>query len=781
MFSKLSLALAITACLAVPGAAFGADASKCIDVGTFPQEVRTFHQTQNGLIDNDVLSVAVAEDGVVYAGTAKGLCALRDGKWAAVEGFSGAPVPLVAAGHGQMPMAVFQGSLRVITTGAALASLPPTASTPDQLNCLTMAGGIYLGTAKGLFRLNVNRFVPVTGLNELLEGDLSVRAIAAGPNGELAVAAAAGLFYSTDGKNWQALYPKAGKRSWAPSDVRGVAFDAAGKLWFASPQGCGALQDGWTLYTGQEGLPYDDFTSITASPDGKVWFGTKMGALHFDGDHWAYRQGLRWLPHDEVRDIAVDAKGNAWCATSQGVGCIGFRPMTLAEKANFYEDEIDRYNRRTEFGYVLEASLKGPGDKSEATQHDSDNDGLWTAMYGAGECFAYAATKDPKAKARAKQAFEALRQLYVVTQGGSQPSKPGFVARTILPVSGHNPNETHYTAEKDRKTKEHDQKWKVLHPRWPVSADGKWYYKCDTSSDELDGHYFLYALYYDLVADTEAEKARVRELVCGLTDHMVEHGFNLVDWDGTHTRWAVFGPKQINHDVDWWAERGLNSLSMLSYLSVAEHISGDAKYRVAADTLVKEHSYAMNTIVPKVAFGAGSGNQSDDEMAFMSYYNLLNYEKDPELRNFYLFSFARYWMIEEPEMNPFFNYCYDVRCDGQVFTDTFGAIPLSPRGDWLKDSAETLVRFPLDRLNWRHDNSKRIDIIPLSGIAREGMGARGKGHRVNGKVIPVDESFFNHWNCDQWALVTGGGGNAIADGAVFLLPYYMGLYHGYVK
>ena len=51
-------------------------------------------------------------------------------------------------------------------------------------------------------------------------------------------------------------------------------------------------------------------------------------------------------------------------------------------------------------------------------QPDSDNDGLWTGMYGAGECFAYASTKDPAAKHRATKAFEALRFLSLVTQGG---------------------------------------------------------------------------------------------------------------------------------------------------------------------------------------------------------------------------------------------------------------------------------------------------------------------------------------------------------------------------
>jgi len=41
------------------------------------------------------------------------------------------------------------------------------------------------------------------------------------------------------------------------------------------------------------------------------------------------------------------------------------------------------------------------------------------------------------------------------------------------------------------------------------------------------------------VADTVEEKERVREVVRDLTDHLVQHGFNLVDFDGTPTRWGI--------------------------------------------------------------------------------------------------------------------------------------------------------------------------------------------------------------------------------------------------
>ena len=67
---------------------------------------------------------------------------------------------------------------------------------------------------------------------------------------------------------------------------------------------------------------------------------------------------------------------------------------------------------------------------------------------------------------------------------------------------------------------------------------------------------------------------------------------------------------------------------------------------------------------------------------------------------------------------------------------------------------------------------------PAFGFARR---TQRTGLRVNGKVLPVDERFFNHWNHNPFSLDTGGNGNELADGAVFLLPYYMGLYHGFIK
>ncbi|MFB3826378.1 MAG: hypothetical protein ACE15B_06395 [Bryobacteraceae bacterium] len=707
----------------------------------FDQQVRRFYGAADGLPSEDVSAIA-ASGGEVYAATPRGLARFSGGKWSVVLA---RPVSLAGLYNGRV-LAVSEGWLYI--DGRRTVEAPAGAR--------ALSGRLF-ATDTGVFALDGGR------LERL--GDLTaVRGVAESAGGEIVAAAESGL-YRYAGGAWRPLYPEQGNRRWAPRDVRAVAFDSRGRLWFAAPQGAGVFDGQWRLFTGADGLPYDDFTALAASDS--AWFGTTRGALRFDGRTWEFRQGLRWLPADGVRGVALTADGDAWFATAHGAGCIWNRRMTFPEKARFFEDEIDARHRRTPYGYVLAVTVKRPGDPSEFTQHDSDNDGLWTAMYGAGECFAWAATRDPAARRRADAAFEALRFLSTVTQGGKPPAPPGFIARTVLPASAGDPNASAYTREKDQQFRAtRDPHWKILAPRWPLSADGQWYWKADTSSDELDGHYFFYGVYYDLAAG-EAERRRVRELVSALTGHLLDHNFTLVDWDGTPTRWGVFNPEALNRDPVWYAERGLNSLSILTYLKIAEHITGETRFGEAYRRLIREHGYAANTLVPKIANGIGSGNQSDDEMAFMDYYNLLRLERDPELLRIYRASLARYWREERYEMNPLFNYIY-------------AAASGLKGGAWVGESLETLQRYPLDRFNWKHVNSYRTDVAPLPETVRGDRRGRA-GMRRNGFVIPIDERFVDHWNHDPYQLDQGGDGRLLADGASFLLPYYLGLYHGFVE
>ncbi|MBX3177187.1 MAG: hypothetical protein KF886_07505 [Candidatus Hydrogenedentes bacterium] len=706
--------------------------------GRFGQDVAEKYTTEHGLPSNNVAHLAIVE-GAVVAVTDQGAARFEDGAWKAD--------PYSTQEH-LFNDAVWRDDHRVVASD------------------------------RGLFRR-----VEGAEAVELVPG--AARQLAESPEGYLVAATETGLYRET-GNGFEAISVTDGLgRTWATHDVRGAAFDSQGRLWFATLAGIGRQDgDSWTFYTGQEGLPYNDFTSVAAAPNGAMWFGTRIGAIRLEDGKWSYRQGQRWLPNDDVRDVAVDADGTAWFATANGVGAIRRVPMTLAEKAEIYEEAMEKYIRRTPFGYVSEVSTDTPGDTSVIHYHDSDNDGLWTAMYGAGECYAYAATGDPKAKDRAKRAFEALRFLQKVTQTGDIRPPKGYVARTILSTDLPDPNEGRI--ERDRQHQQtQDSAWKVYEPRWPKSGDGKWYWKSDTSSDELDGHYYFYPLYYDLVADTEEEKERVREVVRDLTDHIIAHNYTLTDHDGTPTRWSDYSPEALNHHWVWWSERGLKSLSMLSYLTVAEHMLGDQKYTDHINKLMEEHAYDTNAMVTKIQRGVGSGNQSDDEMAVMCYYNLVKYTKNEELKHDMLYSFYSQYILTEPEMNPFFNFAYAAFGRDVLYRNPYGIHPIPPWDGWLEDSMATLYDFPLDRFNWAHKNSHRLDIVRLNRQAAfepaEAARPINRGYRNNGKVLPVSERFFHHWNTDPWNLDYGGNGRSLGSGTVFLLPYYMGLYYGFIE
>lgn len=733
------------------------------------QQVHTPYSVQNGLPSDEILNV-VASEKEIFAATPTGIA--RWSESAGWQKFYSSDEAVVCIATGNQDAIWFATPTKLLL---AESNKPPRVvaviASGIQPACIAVADkNCFVGTNRGVWVVQDEKLVPVQTVNDLLNGLPAVKQLAH-QKGELIVAAAGGLVsYSMAARKAIVLEPRDEEIGWALRDVRGVAFDSQGSLWFAAPQGCGVRSaNQWKLFS-KDSLPWNDFTCVAAAQaTAGVWFGTKKGALRFDGARWEYRQGPRWLLSDQVNSIAIRAN-DAWLGTSGGMSRIEARPMTLEQKSRLFNEVIDRKHKRTSFGYVDAITLKSPEDDSSWTQHDSDNDGLWTSMYGAAQCFEYAATRSPEARRRASDAFRAVAFLSEVTQGGQHSPPKGFPARSILPTDGFDPN-SRDNEQSDRRRIEWDPLWKILSPRWPVSKDGKWYWKTDTSSDELDGHFFLYSIYFDLVAETVEEKRYAAEVVDRVTSHLLENHYCLVDHDGRPTRWGQFSPDVLNTDklTDC---RGLNSLSLLSYLLVAEHVTGNPKYRRAYEMFMNEHNYFTNVLTPKFQTGPGSGNQSDDEMAFMCYYNAMMYEKEPRYRKQYMRSMARYFSQEQSEACPLFNY---------VFARFWEPLPYywqSVPQSILDEAHDTLKRIPLDRRQWAFQNSHRLDVVPLGDHI---LVPKGRGHLRNGKVVPIDERNINHWNQDPWKLDGNGTGHELADGASFLLPYWMGVHFGFVQ
>lgn len=168
-------------------------------------------------------------------------------------------------------------------------------------------------------------------------------------------------------------------------------------------------------------------TAVTA--DGAVWEITDYGVLRTDKNASTERDveqrfmGNRYFYSDDtttgnVLAIFPDGEYGIWTVMESGVTHIQMIEADGTLKATYLSDITQ--NNVLRYGLANEANLTGSGWKG----FESDNDGLWTSMYGAGELMRYAVTKnDPNAtsqeienaKKAAYKSAEAVLLLYYVT------------------------------------------------------------------------------------------------------------------------------------------------------------------------------------------------------------------------------------------------------------------------------------------------------------------------------------------------------------------------------
>lgn len=474
-------------------------------------------------------------------------------------------------------------------------------------------------------------------------------------------------------------------------------------------------------------LPVAQLTAVATAPDGTIWAATPHGAFRLVGAQKAveYFAGERWLPDDRVTAIGFDGDAT-WLETPKGYVRIDYSWGTLAQKAHVFEERVQA--RHVRWGLTASSQLSVAGDLATSRTVSTDNDGLWTAMYVAAECFRYAVTHERDARETARRGMEALLRLESIT------GVPGFPARSFIRTG------------------------QDIQPRdgeWHDTTDRAWRWKGDTSSDEIVGHYFVYPIYDELVAD-DTEKARLRGVIERMTNHILDHNYQLIGPDGQRTQWGWWGPDEIWKDAD---ETGLRALHILSHLRVAIHLTENAQFRARYerqyDDLVTSHKYALLTRNQKITV-PGHINHSDDELAFLSYYPLLRYETDPTLLEIYRESLERSWRIERPERNPLWNAIYAVGSGAK---------------EWDRDeSLRTLREIPMDTISWTVRNSNRVD-VPVDSMSDR------FGHRQSLIVLPYDELPMSKWNGNPYNLDGGNDGRSEDDGAYFLLPYWMARYH----
>ncbi|MCK5101989.1 MAG: hypothetical protein KAR17_04210, partial [Cyclobacteriaceae bacterium] len=170
-------------------------------------------------------------------------------------------------------------------------------------------------------------------------------------------------------------------------------------------------------------LPWTEITTIEEI-NGNLWFGSTKGAFMLKDDgKFNYYNGERWLPGNQVKHISAGHDGSVLILTDAGLGQIIFKEMTLYDKAMYYEKQVrDRHIRH---GFNASFDNMEKGNIASGRLSDSDNDGLWTSMYLAGEIFRYSVTKSDEALQNCIESLDAMERLYSINP------VPGFPSRSF--------------------------------------------------------------------------------------------------------------------------------------------------------------------------------------------------------------------------------------------------------------------------------------------------------------------------------------------------------------
>lgn len=672
---------------------------------------------------SEPLTALAAHEGKIYAGSGKGAL-LLDGTNLVSDPSLAQPVQRLVSTGGRLWAMTASGLFR--HDGAAWKQVSSEAvrdvaefrgeviaASGNQL--WRMRGDTLEAYATNRARFDITRIVPH---NETL--------FVHGP-GRLAPYAS-GVFGGLDAYTW------ATDQAWdwgtLPSTGTRDAISAGGALIIATDRGLGILR-GMSLATvrGEQGLPFEDTLCLAKGFTNDVWIGTSLGAIRHVGGAFHYFAGLRWLPADRVN--AITANGHTvYFATDRGLGIIQYEPYTLAKKAAYYELHLEEWGqKRLGFTHKLEWDAK----LKEYVREVSDNDGGYTGNYLAAQSYRYAVTKDPAARREATNTFHALRWL----EGMS--GIPGFTARAVWAKGERGHQAGHgsggYAAE------------------WHDTADGKFEWKGDTSSDELCSHFYSFGLFLDLVAQGD-EIAQAKTHIARVATHLIDHKWQLVDVDGKATRWGRWDPEYFLTDEGKY-DRGLQAVELLSFIKTAEVLTGEPKFSTAYQELVAL-GYPGYTLRASNTFPPENVLHFLDELGFWCFWNLLRYEQDPDLRALYRRAYDRGYEAIRIEQNPWFNYLY-------------GA--LTGNDCERLESVEHLRGWPLDMRAWSYKNSHRADLRVPAGYAALKGGA---------KTFPTRETEPCRW--DHWLMQMDGGenGNDVAEPGAWLLAYWMGRYHGYI-
>ncbi len=336
-----------------------------------------------------------------------------------------------------------------------------------------------------------------------------------------------------------------------------------------------------------------------------------------------------------------------------------------------------------------------------------------------------------------------------------------------------------YTDETDPKTGRHWQDEDII-------------YKCDTSNDELTGHYAVWQLAYDILGEDDPE---LREMISVIAErhakHIAENGYAHTDAGGQPTSWARMTREYyLNRDCEGYQDGPLGTMILLQLFKVAHHVTGNERWNEEYRKLALEEPYryadfisehyeryensikyflhddtlSSETMFPMVV---KTMNYSDTRMAAVAYYTISQLEDDPELLEKYRKGADCWWRLEKYGRDVEWSLVYQLMHPDEEQYDAFGR----PCKDVL---AWQLSRFPISQREIMIDNTTRSDAYEEDGIL---------WYKDTETMIPYAVAMDERGGMGTDFFTAKQGSNRkILKGAYnMIMPYWIGRYNGLIS
>ena len=204
----------------------------------------------------------------------------------------------------------------------------PLFTEPVSSLCVDSAGGLWIGTEKG-----VTRFPPGAGGRKAAQRFTPADGLAGGRVISIFEAADGTMWFGSDAggvsrMNRDASAPPTDSQftTFTTADglgantVRGMAQDAAGTMWFAVTDARAGAIAGLSRYDGNsfvnfspaDGLADNDVVGVRIDPQGGLWAATYGGVSHYDARSVTLLGETEGLDPGVVREIVSTSDGNVW-------------------------------------------------------------------------------------------------------------------------------------------------------------------------------------------------------------------------------------------------------------------------------------------------------------------------------------------------------------------------------------------------------------------------------------------------------------------------------------